>query len=77
MTVAEQKRGLSVKATPHALLWISAGVFLATYLAVCVVSAARTPLWMDEVLTVWIVRLPSASRIYNALSMGAQFSPPA
>jgi hypothetical protein len=77
MTVTEQKPDLSVKASRHALLWISAGVFLACYLAVCIVSAARTPLWMDEVLTVWIVRLPSASRIYNALAMGAQFSPPA
>jgi len=77
MTVTEQKRDLSVRAAPQGLLWISAGVFLASYLAVCIVSAARTPLWMDEVLTVWIVRLPSASRIYSALAMGAQFSPPA
>jgi 4-amino-4-deoxy-L-arabinose transferase-like glycosyltransferase len=77
MTATEQKRVLSGKASPNAWLWISAGLFLASYLAVCIVTAASTPLWMDEVLTVWIVRLPSASRIYNALAMGAQFSPPA
>jgi hypothetical protein len=32
---------------------------------------------MDEVITVWTIRLPDASQIYSALMRGAQFSPPA
>ena len=77
MTGTGHKRDLFPKPGADALLRISAGVFLVSYLAVCIVSAARTPFWMDEVLTVWTVRLPSASRIYSALAMGAQFAPPA
>lgn len=55
-------------------------VLLAAYL-VCFVAAecrvaARKPLWMDEVLCVWVVRLPSVQAIRSALFHGAEFSPP-
>jgi len=32
---------------------------------------------MDEVLSVWVIRLASPSRIYSALAHGAEFAPPA
>ena len=34
------------------------------------------PLWLDEILTVWLVRLGSVNRIYEGLAKGAEYSPP-
>lgn len=34
------------------------------------------PLWLDEILTAWLVRLGSARNIYDALAKGAEYSPP-
>jgi preprotein translocase subunit Sec61beta len=36
----------------------------------------RKPLWMDEVLAVWVVRLHSAHDVISALYHGSEFSPP-
>lgn len=58
-------------------LWVSYGLFLSVYLVLTLKSAARNPLWMDEVLSVWASRFPSPSQIYWALMNGAQSSPPA
>ncbi len=52
------------------LLMVSLYVFAALH-----VDASR-PLWMDEVLAVWISRLASPSAIWNAIAHGAEFSPP-
>ena len=58
------------------LLWSSLCLFLICYIGSALRSAARTPAWMDEVLTLWTIRLPSASQIYSALLRGAQYDPP-
>ena len=34
------------------------------------------PLWLDEILTMWLVRLGSVRSIYDGLAKGAQYSPP-
>ncbi|MBV8834355.1 MAG: hypothetical protein JO108_34590 [Acidobacteriaceae bacterium] len=51
-------------------------LFLFCDLVVILRAAASNPLWMDEVLAVWVARLPSAAAIYSALAHGAEFSPP-
>src|ERR1019366_3864541 len=52
-------------------------VFLVCFVGVAIRSAAATPFWMDDVLSVWVIRLASPSRIYSALAQGAEFAPPA
>ncbi|MBB5057532.1 hypothetical protein HDF16_002238 [Granulicella aggregans] len=34
------------------------------------------PLWLDEILTTWLVRLGSVASIYDGLAKGAEYSPP-
>jgi hypothetical protein len=51
-------------------------VVTTAWLARTIYLADRTPLWMDEVLTLWLLRLPSLSAIYDALYRGAQYTPP-
>ena len=58
------------------LLWGSAYVFIVCYLRSSLRSAVQTPLWMDEILSLWAMRLPSASQIYSALMHGSEFAPP-
>jgi hypothetical protein len=58
------------------LILISLGIFLVCYLASILRSAAHTPLWMDEILSVWASRLPSARAIYSALAHGSEYAPP-
>ena len=58
-------------------LWISFAAFLGCYLVLSVQTAAQKPFWMDEVLAVWLSRLPSPSAINQALMRGAQSAPPA
>ena len=57
-------------------LWISSGIFLACYIGLTLKAALVTPLWMDEVLSVWTARLPSMQRICSAVEKGSGFSPP-
>lgn len=60
-----------------AFLWISLLIFLMVYVGLSIRTAITTPLWMDEVLSVWAARLPSPGTIASALEQGAQYSPPA
>ena len=58
------------------LMWAAFAAFFVAYTIMAVRLSALTPVWMDEVLTLWTIRLPSSARIYDALLNGAQFSPP-
>lgn len=49
---------------------------LVCYIGAAAAASARTPLWMDEILTVWASRLGSAKQIYAALAHGSEFGPP-
>jgi hypothetical protein len=49
----------------------------AAWLARVLFLSAVTPLWMDEVLTLWLLRLSDMDAIYKALEQGAQYTPPA
>lgn len=55
--------------------WFLAG-FSILYLAVTCLVAAQKPLWNDELYTLYIVRLPSLSDVWAALSTGAEQIPP-
>jgi uncharacterized membrane protein len=57
--------------------WGSVALFVVVYLVLAIQSAARNPLWMDEVLSVWASRFPTPSAINWALMHGAQSAPPA
>ena len=46
------------------------------FLAMAFRHAAGKQLWMDEVLAVWTIRLPTAGMIWSAIYHGAEFSPP-
>jgi Dolichyl-phosphate-mannose-protein mannosyltransferase len=46
------------------------------YFAEMVRYCRSQPLWLDEILTMWLVRLGSAGRIYEGLAKGGQYSPP-
>ena len=59
------------------LLWSSIALFLLCYLLSLCVSAARTPFWMDEILSIWAARMGSIRQIYSAVARGSEFSPPA
>ena len=72
----EQRVERVVKHESSPFLWGALGIFLICYVAIASVSASVVPLWMDEVLTVWTIRLPSVALIYDALVRGAEFSPP-
>jgi hypothetical protein len=52
-------------------------VVTAAWLARVFFLSAVMPLWMDEVLTLWLLRLPDTGTIYQALERGAQYTPPA
>ena len=58
----------------------AAGVFGAVFLTACylfaTLRAGSTHLWLDEVNTVWLARLPSYSAIWDAIWAGADYSPP-
>jgi hypothetical protein len=51
-------------------------VFLLCYLENTIWAAAHASLWMDEVLSVWTIRLGSPRAIYSALARGSEPSPP-
>ncbi len=52
------------------------GLFLFCVLVATLREAVRNPLWMDEVLAVWVARMPSAAAIRSAIAHGSEFSPP-
>jgi Dolichyl-phosphate-mannose-protein mannosyltransferase len=56
-------------------LILLAGLFSFCFFAAFLRLASK-PLWMDEVLAVWVIRLPSARDVISALYHGAEFSPP-
>src|SRR5580658_3074275 len=57
-------------------LWITFGIFVAWYAFTTALHAGHDQLWMDEVLSIWTLRLPSAAKIYAALKEGSEYSPP-
>ncbi|HZB87619.1 MAG TPA: glycosyltransferase family 39 protein, partial [Terracidiphilus sp.] len=59
------------------LLPVSVFTFVLAYLALALHTAASTPLWEDEILSVWAAQAGSPSQINAALAHGAQSSPPA
>ncbi|MDR5730163.1 MAG: glycosyltransferase family 39 protein [Terriglobia bacterium] len=63
--------------TSQIALWISSAIFLVCYIGLTLKAALVTPLWMDEVLSVWASRFQSVTQIYAALTHGAQSAPPA
>ena len=48
----------------------------ATYLRSALLVAGRQPFWSDEILAVWVARLPTLHAITQAIWHGAEFSPP-
>jgi uncharacterized membrane protein len=46
------------------------------YLAGTTVAAAKKPLWEDEVLSAWTIRMSNISEVCNAIVHGSEFSPP-
>lgn len=46
------------------------------YLYAALTASAHTQLWLDEVLAVWVARLPSFADIVRAMWRGAEYSPP-
>jgi len=51
-------------------------LFAICFLVASMKAAAANPLWMDEVLTVWVVRLKSTGAIWSALYHGSEFASP-
>jgi hypothetical protein len=55
---------------------VALGLFCLCFLAGALRAAAKTPLWMDEVLAVWAVRLPTYQQVWSAVFHGSETSPP-
>ena len=53
-----------------------AGLFLFCFLAGAVRASILKPLWMDEVLSAWAARLPTAGDVISAHSRGSESCPP-
>lgn len=53
-----------------------AGLVALLYLWHALSLAARAPLWMDEVLSVWTARRPDLPAVWAALRQGSEFTPP-
>ena len=59
--------------------WFSASVtflIFVDYLVEMTRYSRTQPLWLDEILTMWLVRLDSLRGIYDGLAKGAQYAPP-
>ncbi len=52
------------------------GLFCLCFLAGALRAATKNALWMDEVLAVWVGRLPSYHLVWSALFHGSETSPP-
>jgi len=61
---------------PYLYAHISAGLAILIYLATALRFARITRLWMDEVLSVWLVRMPGVAQVWQALLKGVEYSPP-
>jgi hypothetical protein len=59
-----------------ALNLVLLALFSVFYFALTIAVAQRKPLWLDEILTYHLARLPSVSTIWAALSDGPDNSPP-
>jgi hypothetical protein len=55
---------------------VAAVVMLLAYLWIACRQAMHHPLWMDEVMTLWVIRMPGVAAIYHALTLGGQYEPP-
>lgn len=62
--------------TQNPLLWGAFAVFFGCYLYKAIWAAINTPLWLDEVLSVWVIKMKSASEIWSAIYRGSEFVPP-
>ncbi len=71
-TIVEPKT--DKKGSQHRALWL-VGLFSFCFLAASLRVASK-PVWMDEVLAVWVIRMHSARDIISALYHGSEFSPP-
>ena len=58
------------------LVWPLIIVFAICFFTASARAASTNPLWMDEVLTVWVVRLKSTGAIWSALYHGSEFAAP-
>ena len=52
------------------------GMFCLCFLAGALRDAGRNVPWMDEVLAIWVARLPTYQQVWSALFHGAETSPP-
>jgi len=68
--------GMSSKRSENLLIYSSLAIFAIGYLACSLYFAGHTVLWMDEVLSVWASRQPSAKAVYSAIAHGSEFAPP-
>ena len=55
---------------------VMTATFLLCFFFSAVKAAAGLPLWMDEILAVWVIRMPDLTHIYQAIRKGSEFSPP-
>lgn len=77
--LSSQSSRADVRIAPSRLspaILLTIGFVSLCFLAGGVRLAASTPLWMDEVLAVWVVRLHTARDVLSALTHGSEFAPP-
>ncbi|HEX6080707.1 MAG TPA: glycosyltransferase family 39 protein [Methylomirabilota bacterium] len=65
-----------IAATVHAWRWWLVAGLLVVYLGVTGAFAHYRPLWNDELFTVYIARLPTASDVWRFLASGVEQIPP-
>lgn len=49
---------------------------VAIYLYAAITAASHAQLWLDEILSVWVARLPTVADVMRAMWRGADYSPP-
>lgn len=74
----EEERAISPTRvrTPNLLLWCTFGLCFACFLYREIWSAINTPVWLDEVLSVWVIKMKTAHEIWSAMYKGSEFVPP-
>ncbi len=60
----------------ESLLWAAFALFIACYVAKDLLAAARTPVWLDEVLSIWVIKMNSVHEMLSAIYRGSEFVPP-
>lgn len=68
--VAFVKRGTQIA------IAVLLALFCMCFLAGALRAAVRNHLWMDEILAVWVARLPTAHLVWSAVFHGSEASPP-